>query len=110
MDGVWVVVGLWPFTPGTAEDPFPAGRGRPDRAAAPGAPGLPWGGTGADGDPGVGVTAGLWFVVPAPDLAGLGAGGGLGARGAAGTGNDLPAAATRTSPVTQIGVWSLELE
>ncbi len=35
----------------------------------------------------------------------------LGALGAGGEiGKDLPAAATRTSPVTQTGVWSLEAE
>lgn len=44
-------------------------------------------------------------------LAGLaGWGGGLGARAATGTGRESPEAATRTCPVTQIGVWSFEPE
>ena len=76
------------------EPPFDDGAGV---AGAPVTPGI---GTGGSVGCGAGVGAG----------AGLTAGAGFGALGGTGTGKAWPAAAASACPVTQTGVWSLELE
>jgi len=99
-------LGTLPFGVEVAGDALPVDGGRPEGAGAPvAAPELPCEGAGAKGvNLGAAVAGAPELFVSPPLLAGLGA------RGATGTGKGSPAAATRTSPVTQTGVWSLAAE